>query len=88
MENKNNQTTKTVTTSVTSFFFYMWNAWCKEECDATFGKGVLSDHFWSEWVGYGCKIDRFYAELDDVNRELLCERANLIFNGRGRTSSK
>ena len=32
---------------VTSFFFYMWNAWGEEECKIVFGN--MSGHFWEKW---------------------------------------
>lgn len=30
--------------SVSSFFYYMWNAWSKEECEIVFGG--MCKHFW------------------------------------------
>lgn len=33
--------------AVSSFFFYMWNAWSEEECKAVYGNMYL--HFWEKW---------------------------------------
>ena len=35
--------------AVSSFFYYMWNAWSKEECKVVFGGMYL--HFWDKWSG-------------------------------------
>ena len=72
---------------VTSFFFYMWNKWRREECEVVYGKGCLSSHFWNKWV-YICKqygtygaTERFYAELSENNRALLVARAIECYDG-------
>lgn len=66
---------------VSSFFYYMWNKWSREECINVYGKGCLSSHFWNKWVyirkqygTYGA-TERFYAELSENNRALLVARA-------------
>ena len=67
-----------------SFFFYMWNAWSKQECDLVFGN--MSEHFWNKWC-QACNPDvfgaaeRFYKELSENNRDLLVNRAVTIYNG-------
>ncbi|MFS2826827.1 hypothetical protein [Parabacteroides distasonis] len=33
--------------AVSSFFYYMWNAWSKEECKVVFGD--MYRHFWDKW---------------------------------------
>ena len=33
--------------AVSSFFYYMWNAWSKEECKIVFGG--MYKHFWEKW---------------------------------------
>ena len=33
--------------AVSSFFFYMWNAWSEEECKAVYGN--MYPHFWEKW---------------------------------------
>ena len=33
---------------VSSFFYYMWNAWCEEECRIVFAS-VSYPHFWEKW---------------------------------------
>lgn len=73
---------------VSSFFYYMWNTWCKEECEAiqwTCG----ADHIWSKWsqeCRYGVRgaAERFYAELSDANRIALVKRATTLYNGRSK----
>lgn len=71
---------------VTSFFFYMWNAWSEEECRKAFSApGNDWKHFWSKWCGicreYGAygAAERFYAELSHKNRELLVNRATEVY---------
>ena len=71
---------------VTSFFYYMWNTWCEEECKRVFGAEYM--HFWNKWV-YFCKeygvrsaVDRLYAELSDNNRDKLVARALECYEGR------
>ena len=69
---------------ISSFFFYMWNAWSKQECDLVFGN--MSEHFWNKWC-QACNPDvfgaaeRFYKELSENNRDLLVNRAVTIYNG-------
>ena len=70
---------------VTSFFFYMWNAWSKEECERAFAGGN-PDHFWKKWCGiynaygvYGA-AERFYAELSSNNRDKLVKRACEVYD--------
>ena len=71
---------------VTAFMFYMWNAWCKEECKRAFS-GHGWQHFWSKWCGiceaYGVHgaAERFYAELSNGNRNLLVGRAIEAYEG-------
>ena len=72
---------------VTSFFFYMWNAWCKEECEKAFEKSQCKwQHFWNKWCafynqhGSDGAIPRFYAELSDYNRDLLVKRATEFYD--------
>ena len=73
---------------VSSFFFYMWNAWSKEECKATFGCNY--QHFWEKWSGicerhsvYGA-AERYYAELNTGYRVMLVARACEIYEGNTR----
>ena len=71
--------------SVSSFFYYMWNAWSKEECEIVFGG--MCKHFWEKWNSlandsiFGA-AERFYAALPENNRKLLVERAVSIYDGR------
>lgn len=76
---------------VTSFFFYMWNAWGEEECKAVFGS--LYKHFWEKWNSVASKstygaAERFYAELSENNRELLVNRAVALYNGKATRKEK
>ncbi|MCM1331562.1 MAG: hypothetical protein NC248_03020 [Bacteroides sp.] len=71
--------------AVSSFFYYMWNAWSKEECKVVFGGMHL--HFWEKWNAqaeksiYGA-AERFYSELSENNQKLLAERAVSLYDGK------
>lgn len=72
---------------VSSFFFYMWNSWCREECIVVFGGSYL--HFWSKWCGLASPsakgaTELFYAELTTDNRVKLVNRACELYDGRAR----
>ena len=72
--------------TVSSFFYYMWNAWSEEECKAVYGN--MYPHFWEKWCvatdkGTFGAAERFYLELSEDNRRLLVERAVSIYDGRG-----
>ena len=72
--------------AVSSFFYYMWNAWSMEECKAVYGG--MYPHFWEKWNALADKsiygaAERFYMELSEDNRRLLVERAVSIYDGRG-----
>ena len=50
--------------AVSSFHYYMWNAWGEEECKITFGGAYK--HFWEKWNVLASKsilgaAERFYA---------------------------
>lgn len=68
-----------------SFFYYMWNAWCKEECRIVF-ESIDYKYFWGKWcmaatpTPYGA-AEKFYAELSTHSRTLLVNRACEIYNG-------
>lgn len=64
--------------TVSSFFYYMWNAWSEEECKAVYGG--MYPHFWEKWCvatdkGTFGAAERFYLELSEDNRRILVERA-------------
>ena len=71
--------------AVSSFFYYMWNAWSKEECKIVFDG--MHRHFWEKWNAqaeksiYGA-AERFYSELSENNQRLLVERAVSLYDGR------
>lgn len=71
--------------AVSSFFYYMWNAWSREECKIVFGGMHL--HFWKKWNAqaeksiYGA-AERFYSELSENNQKLLAERAVSLYDGK------
>ena len=75
----------------TSFFYYMWNAWSKEECQKAFKGGPTDwEHIWNKWCGicsehsvYGA-AERLYAELSKANRDLLVKRALEVYDGDSR----
>lgn len=74
---------------VTSFMYYMWNAWCKTECEKVFaGHGV--DHFWSKWIGYNRHnegygaVEEFFANLSENYQDMLVKRATEVYNRRSR----
>lgn len=72
---------------VSSFFFYMWNAWNEQECEKVFKTASCGwKHFWDKWCGI-CNAhgvwgaaERLYAELSETNRDLLVKRACLVYN--------
>ena len=71
-------TGRTPVNIVSSFFYYMWNRWCEEECKLVFGWNYK--HFWGKWCYHQKKFSSgaaecFYAELDMGNQQRLVERA-------------
>ena len=71
--------------TVSSFFYYMWNAWSEEECKTVYGG--MYPHFWEKWCvatdkGTFGAAERFYLELSEDNRRILVERAVSIYDGR------
>lgn len=71
--------------AVSSFFYYMWNAWSKEECKVVFGGMYL--HFWDKWSGLADKAifgaaERFFAELSENYQKQLVGRAVALYDGR------
>ena len=74
--------------NVSSYFYYMWNAWCEPECKIVFQKSTCNwQHFWEKWCGICHKhgvwgaAERFYAELTEPNRELLVSRECECYDG-------
>lgn len=70
---------------VSSFFYYMWCRWSKEECDTVF-PGPISDHLWDKWRGFTNQslhgaAERYFAELSNDNRRLLVQRACQLYDG-------
>ena len=38
---------------VASFFYYMWNCWCEQECETAFARsGCGWRHLWNKWCQY------------------------------------
>lgn len=79
---------ETKETIVSSLFFYMWNGWCKEECETVFGYEF--QHFWEKWCGI-CRVykvysatEKFYADLTQHNRVKLVNRACEVYDGSKR----
>ena len=76
--------------AVSSFFFYMWNAWCEDECKLIFNN---SRHFWDKWCSLAVKdvygaAEKFFSELSDTNRELLVNRAVAVYDGKAKRTAK
>lgn len=74
---------------VTSFLYYMWNAWNKEECAIAFNKSQCGWlHLWKKWEHYSNinnrygAVEEFFANLDETNQDLLVERAVTVYNRR------
>lgn len=72
---------------VSSYFFYMWNAWCKEECEKIFS--WESPHFWEKWCKFAKDTawgaaEKYYADLSDGYRRLLVKRACEVYDGNSR----
>lgn len=81
MENRND---------VSSFFYYMWNAWSKEECARAFADAECGwQHFWSKWIGVSKRnghfgaVEEFFAELSEDHKDMLVRRAVETYD-RGR----
>lgn len=77
--------TSDLNNTVTSFFYYMWNGWCEQECRETFG--MLHEHFWAKWKSLSRQdsrgaAEKFFSELSDDNRKKLVERAVAKYDGR------
>ena len=73
--------------ALSSFFYYMWNAWSEDECKVVYGE--MYRHFWGKWSQMTDKgafgaAERFYAELTDHYREKLVERAVSLYDGKAR----
>jgi hypothetical protein len=76
---------------VTSFMFYMWNHWSKEECKAVFASASGGwEHYWNKWCYFSEKysrfgaVEEFYAELSNYNRDKLVKRALELYDGTSR----
>ncbi len=71
--------------AVSSFFYYMWNAWSKEECKVVFGN--MHRHFWDKWSSLADKAisgaaERFFAGLSENYQKLLVGRAVTLYDGK------
>lgn len=76
-----------VENAVSSFFYYMWNAWSEDECRIVFED--MPKHFWDKWCSMADKgifgaAERFFAELSENYQQLLVERAVAIYDGKAR----
>lgn len=78
---------KNTANDVTSFFYYMWNRWSKEECEHVFRDGDHR-HFWNKWCevydtmnGPRGATELFYMALSDTNRDKLVARALECYDG-------
>lgn len=74
---------------VSSFFYYMWNTWSKEECEKVFtGSNCPWTHLWNKYcgyysdLGYHGAISMFYANINTEYQDLLVKRATELYNGK------
>ena len=74
--------------AVSSFFYYMWNAWCEEECRTVFKE--MHPHFWEKLVsddGQGNITEQpngSSAELTDRYRVKLVNGSVSLYDGKAR----
>ena len=76
---------------VASFFYYMWNAWCEEECAIAFANAECGwKHLWDKWC-FACHktstfgaSEEFFANLSEENQDMLVERATIVYNRKRR----
>lgn len=74
---------------VASFFYYMWNSWCMEECQTVFTTEGW-EHFWSKWKYYFQNnnhfgaAEEFFANLDQANQDRIVKRAITLYNRKER----
>lgn len=80
--------------NVTSFFYYMWNRWCEEECKIAFKDGDYN-HFWNKWCEAYDKMngprgaaELFYMMLSDTNRNKIVARALECYDGMTEKENK
>ena len=71
--------------TVSSFFYYMWNAWSEEERKAVYGG--MYPHFWEKcFVATNkatfARAKRFYLKLPEDTAGILVDRAAPINDGR------
>lgn len=66
---------------VTNFMYYVYNKWNEYEAKKLFGDD-LGQHIFNKWVYYRNNDLRWYAELDNVCRQKLVDRANEIYGGQ------
>ena len=76
---------------VSSYFYYMWNRWSKEECATVFGN--MAGHFWEKWCHLSNSspsgaAERLYAELGNDARHKIVERACELYDGQRLASEK
>ena len=73
---------------VSSFFYYMWNAWCEEECAIAFEESTAGwCHFWRKWVAVCSRnnnhfgsVEEFFSELSEHHKDMLVRRAVETYN--------
>lgn len=75
---------------VASFFYYMWNCWCEQECAAAFEQSECGwKHLWNKWTT-ACYRNKsvfgaseiFFSELSCHNQDLLVKRATEMYDRR------
>ena len=71
--------------TVSCLFYYMWNAWSREECKVVFGD--MHRHFWDKWSALADKsifgaAEWFFAELSENYQKQFAGRAVTLYDSR------
>lgn len=63
--------------AVSSFHYYMWNAWGEEECKITFGGAYK--HFWSDPISLNIlQIREMWCKVNENFRNRLQNKRHLL----------
>ena len=69
---------------VSNFTYYIFNSWSESEAIRIYGNS-LGRHIWKKYVDYQERHLgelRFYAELDNVCRQKLVDRADELYGDK------
>lgn len=67
---------------VSSFLYYMFNAWSLGEAITVFGN-TLGHHVYDKYIRYQGNIMVWYSELDSECRDKIVKRAIHCFDSQG-----